>query len=112
MNPTICSMKIRKLTAVACAALALLAAPAAWALGPTEDQTMPADVQQFLARRDLCDRYRFEKPDGAERRRQLEQRVRETCAGTDAKLAALRLKYMDRAPVAARLSVYDEEIEP
>jgi hypothetical protein len=78
----------------------------------------PADVRAFLEDRDACDHFRGEPwPESdsdadRERRRQLIDGVRTGCAGTDARLAALKARYAGDPPVVALLSTFDADIEP
>lgn len=89
-------------------ALALLVAGAANAQAPT----LPADVRAFLEQREQCDHWRSEEPYNRERRLEIEQKACRTCQGTDARLAALRAKYLRDGTVMSRLKDLDAAVEP
>ncbi|MEI8326206.1 MAG: hypothetical protein WCH44_12745 [Betaproteobacteria bacterium] len=72
---------------------------------------LPADVAQFVQRRDLCDHFRGEEPFDAERRAFLAMRLREFCTGTDRQFEALRAKYQDNEDVMSKLNTYETKVE-
>lgn len=79
--------------------------------------TRLADVQAFLERRALCDHFRAEPwpeggaPDAHERRGFLAQQLEQHCAGSDAELAGLRLKYREDAAALRILTPFEDRIE-
>lgn len=73
--------------------------------------TLPADVLAFRARRNACDHFRGEEAADAARAAFLEKRLARTCTGTDAALASLKRRYVDRPDVMTVLSHYEERIE-
>lgn len=78
----------------------------------------PHEVRAFIDQRDSCDHFRGEPwPEGdstgeGERRRELTSAMKTACAGTDARLLALRAKYRDDANIVAALAAYENDIEP
>ena len=74
-------------------------------------EVLPADVAQFVQRRDLCDHFRGEYPFDAQRRAFLAMRLREFCTGTDRQLEALRAKYKDNEDVMSKLNTYETKVE-
>lgn len=77
---------------------------------------LPPEVQAFVVDRDRCDHFRGEPTEGAsreqvERRRFVQQSLEIHCAGTDRRLAALRLRYASNAKVMAMLNAYEPAIE-
>lgn len=78
----------------------------------------PHEVRAFIDQRDSCDHFRGEPwPEGdsiteRERRRELTSAMKTACAGTDARLLALRAKYRDDANIIAALAAYENDIEP
>ena len=72
---------------------------------------LPADVAQFVQRRDLCDHFRGEEPFDAERRAFLAMRMQEFCTGTDRQLKTLRVKYKDKQHVMSKLNTYETTVE-
>lgn len=73
--------------------------------------SIPADVRRFIVRRQGCDHFRGEPPYDAQRRAFLEERIKQTCTGTDAELAGLRQKYSDDRAVTDVLSGFENFIE-
>ncbi len=77
----------------------------------------PDDVRSFLDDRDLCDHFRSEpwpESDSEEdraRREQLASGVKTACAGTDRRLAELRIRYRDDAAIQQLLSQFEGAIE-
>ena len=72
---------------------------------------LPTDVKAFVEKRDGCDHFRGEEPYDEERRRFLDENIKELCSGTDKALAELKNKYKDNANVIKQLSLYEENIE-
>jgi hypothetical protein len=92
-------------------ALVLLAALAAGgcaghAAGMRAD-ALPSDVVGFVERRVLCEHFLGEEPYDEERRQFLERSVEATCRGTDAALAALRMRYRDEPDIVERLAEFE-----
>lgn len=79
---------------------------------------LPHEVRVFTERREACDHFRGEPwPEGGHdddraRRKELTEKMRDACAGTDARLAALRAKYRDDAVASAVLATFETDIEP
>jgi hypothetical protein len=76
---------------------------------------LPADVQRFVERRDICDHLRGEFSGDAsdkERQRDLLDGVATYCTGTDKELATLRGRYVGNQRVIEQLSKYEFRIEP
>lgn len=77
----------------------------------------PADVRAFIEDRDACDHFRSEPwPEGdtdedRQRRRQLVEGVRTSCAGTDRRLAELKRRYAGDARIRALLAGFEDRIE-
>jgi hypothetical protein len=78
---------------------------------PVHVAALPEDVKAFIARRDLCDHFRGEEPYDQERKAFLDQKLEETCTGTDAALKGIRRKYRDNSEVIAALWDYDDVVE-
>lgn len=76
-----------------------------------DDTPFPDEVTAFMVERDGCDHFRGEHPYDAERRAYLEDSIAQLCAGTDAKLAALRRRYGGNPAVIAALDAYEDRIE-
>ncbi len=76
-----------------------------------EHGSLPADVEKFVKRRELCDHFRGEEPYDEERRRFLAMRLNETCRGTDIELARLKGKYQGNSPIMKVLEQYEPAIE-
>lgn len=74
--------------------------------------TVP-DLDTFLQRRAICDHLRGEFPDppDPDRVREIEQQLDAYCTGTDAQLAALKIRYRDDAAVSKTLSALDPILE-
>lgn len=99
-------MKIRLVVA----ALVLLSQ----ALGAVE--SLPPEVQRFIADREACDHFGGEPSEGntpeqKERRAFVIQSVEIFCAGTDRRLAALRQRYKNNPVVIKALSKYEDKVE-
>lgn len=74
-------------------------------------RALPADVQAFVEQRDICDHFRGEYPYDEERRQFLGKNITVLCTGTDARLAALKQKYLGSEAVQSALSGYEVDIE-
>ena len=72
---------------------------------------LPQDVQAFKKRRDECDHFRGEEPSDAARAAELEQKLEQTCKGTDAALAGLRRRYDGNRAAIAALADYEDSVE-
>lgn len=72
---------------------------------------LPRDVTRFFERRETCDHLLGEEPYDEQRRRYLERQARKFCSGSDAELAALKVKYADDPRIAEQLKGYDTDIE-
>ena len=72
-----------------------------------------ADIDEFVERREICDHLRGEFPDppNAERAKEIIEGIKEYCAGTDAQLAALKIRFADSPSVMDKLNVYEPHIE-
>lgn len=86
-------------------------APISGAEGASASRPLPADVAAFKMRRDQCDHFRGEEATDDARAAELERKLESTCAGTDAKLAALRRRHAGDPVASAALAAYDAEIE-
>lgn len=73
-----------------------------------EDAAMPAEVDAFVERWELCIHWAGEEPYDAERRAEIERGVAESCPGNDETRAELERRYADRADVLARLRALPE----
>ena len=80
-------------------------------LSAQAQNAMPPDVARFVERRDLCDHFRGEEPYDAERRKFLEESMRQFCTGTDSQLKALKSKYKAEPKVLSKLNEYESQIE-
>jgi len=77
-----------------------------------EESSLPPDVAEFVARRDICDHFGEEIGYGdAQRRAFVARQSRRFCVGTDASLARLRAKYAGDPAVSQRLAAYETCIE-
>ncbi|MEP7222362.1 MAG: hypothetical protein ABI673_06800 [Novosphingobium sp.] len=74
-------------------------------------RALPADVRNYIARRDSCDHWRGEDPYDAARAREIAAAVVASCKGTDAALARLRHRYARDRRVITALSGYEKHIE-
>jgi len=68
---------------------------------------VPADVQSFIERREGCEHWAGEPDYDADRRKQIEDAVKELCPGIDSQLAALRKRYTDDPKVIAALAEFE-----
>ena len=71
------------------------------------------DLKTYLERREMCDHMRGEFPDppDPERMRDILEQVDHFCPGSDAQLAALKLRYRDDAVVMKQLEALEPQIE-
>lgn len=71
------------------------------------------DVENFYDRRENCEHFRGEFPDppDPERVKELIDGVNEYCTGTDAQLAALKIRYADNPAIMVKLNAYESRIE-
>jgi hypothetical protein len=97
-------------------AVATACTPAGAPSARTDLCDYPADVRAFIEDRDLCDHFRGEpwptgdsEPDRA-RRRELVEGVRTACAGTDARLAALKERYVNDGRISALLGRFEAKV--
>jgi hypothetical protein len=101
------------------AALALVAATAA---APPRDTPLsaaelkahpgargqPADVQRFIVRYDDCGHWAGEEPYDADRKREIDAAIAQTCKGNDAIAARLRQRYAKNPTIQAVLRGYPD----
>ena len=77
---------------------------------------LPKDVRDFVARRDICQHFLGEEPYDAERRRYLEEAIRENCSGTEKRYQSLRKRYerdMETKVWLERyIAAFGEPVEP
>lgn len=90
------------------AALLLSASLAAWAA----PAPLPKEVQTFVDLRDACDHWRGQRSSDAERQKDIDWSVCQSCPGTDAELARLKQKYKGNARVTEALAGYEARVEP
>lgn len=85
------------------------------AMGACAHHTPPADIHAFMQARGLCDHLRGEIPDpDPEDPQALDSSIDQAntaCAGTDARLRALKDRYRADAEVMQLLSRYEDRIE-
>jgi len=83
------------------------------ALTACATQQTPKEVEDFVARRDLCDHFRGEIPDPeqVEQMRETLGQIDRYCTGTDAALAALKERYRGNPDVMEKLGGYEAHIE-
>ena len=72
---------------------------------------LPADVAAYRSEREQCDHFRGEEGYDAKRRLELKQQLDRFCKGTDARLAALRSKYVSQPKVVQSLKDFDDQVE-
>ena len=96
--------------------LILFLAASAWTL-PTEAsaqrraQSLPADVQRFIGKRDRCDHFRGEESEDAARAAEIDAALTRFCTGTDAALARLKRVHARNRAVLRRLARYEARVE-
>jgi hypothetical protein len=73
----------------------------------------PDSLQQFLSDREICDHLRGEIPEPSDKARLQEvvADINKYCAGTDARLAALKARYAHDPQVTATLNALEAQIE-
>lgn len=89
-------------------ALLLLTSLACWGA----PAPLPKEVQTFVDLREACDHWRGERGFDAERQKDIDWSVCQSCPGTDAELARLRQKYRGNARVTAALADFEPRVEP
>ncbi len=72
---------------------------------------LPADVRNFMQRRDLCDHLRGEESYDPQRAEELEEGMEKNCSGSDKELRDLRKAYAKNPEIKAKLAKYQTEIE-
>lgn len=75
------------------------------------------EVDSFIADRTACDHFRGEPTEGSsadqiERRAFVRNSIEIYCAGSDRRLAALKVRFKDDPGVLSRLEGYESSIEP
>lgn len=87
---------------------------AACASAQSANHHLPADVQTFVERREMCEHFRGEipGPDDAVRMEAVESQIERYCASIDRELASLKAKYPNHAGVMEALDGYEGRIEP
>lgn len=73
---------------------------------------LPKEVLAFLDRRDACDHWRGVHDPNAERQKDIDWSVCQSCPGTDAELARLKQKYKGNARVTEALAGLEPRVEP
>lgn len=83
------------------------------AIQGTGGDQLPEDVQSFVERRDMCDYFRGEIPDGHDvaRMQAVEMGISRYCSSTDRELADLKARYTNHGRAMAKLNEYEERIE-
>jgi hypothetical protein len=99
-------MIARSFAALCLASLACLAA----CTTPAPDRKA---LDQFLSDREVCDHLRGEIPDPSDQARLKEviDDINQYCAGTDARLKALKVQFAHDPAVMATLNAFPEHIE-
>ncbi|HZX79736.1 MAG TPA: hypothetical protein VFE72_02130 [Lysobacter sp.] len=75
---------------------------------------LPADVRAFVDDRDTCEEFRAapwpssESPVDRQRRGEIVEGLRTSCAGLERRLTELRQRHASNAPVAALLAAYQQ----
>ncbi len=73
---------------------------------------LPADVGAFVEERQTCDHFRGEGSDDPQRQAEIDAALDRYCTGSDARLAALKMKYANGPDaVRAALAEFEERIE-
>ncbi|MGM9482063.1 hypothetical protein ACS5PN_12825 [Roseateles sp. NT4] len=90
------------------AALLLSASLGAWAA----PSPLPKEVQTLVDQREACDHYRGQRGFDAERQKDIDWSVCQSCPGTDAELARLKQKYKGNAHVTQALAGLEPRVEP
>jgi hypothetical protein len=73
---------------------------------------LPKEVQTLLDAREACDHYRGQRGFDAERQKDIDWSVCQSCPGTDAELARLKQKYKGNARVTEALAGLEPRVEP
>lgn len=73
---------------------------------------LPAEVAQYIERRDRCEHWRGEEIYDKERELEVLAGLCRDCVGSDKQLAALRDKHRKNVHVTERLLRYEHKIEP
>ena len=95
--------------APAAAAAEVTSAPAADAPAPAPaGDALPADVEAQRANAESCEHFAGEEPYDAERRREINKALADTCKPLRAALPGLKAKYAGDAKVSALLDQWDE----
>ncbi|MGO4305569.1 hypothetical protein [Cupriavidus sp. RAF12] len=81
-----------------------------------ESAPYPEEVKAFIVERDTCDHFRGEpfegdSPDQIERRSFIADSLDIYCAGTDKRLAALKIRYKNNRSILKQLNKYEERVE-
>jgi hypothetical protein len=71
------------------------------------------NIDDFFKRREICEHLRGEFPDppNPERVQKIIEGIEKYCTGTDAQLAALKIRYADNPAIMERLNAYEPRIE-
>ena len=72
-----------------------------------EGLEMPSDVEEFIVQWEACQHWLGEPPWDEQRRRQIEQAVRDTCPGVDEHGRRIRARYADNSRIIAALREYE-----
>ena len=77
------------------------------------DGVLPADVENYVSKRQGCDHMRGEIPEPHQkaRMREVEREIRRLCTGTDKQLKKLKRKYAGDPRIMATLNEFEPEIE-
>lgn len=75
------------------------------------DPEIALGARPYIIRRQACDHFRGEPPYSPERQTFLNDKMRETCTGTDAELQRLRAKYRDDPATVKALADFEDCIE-
>lgn len=100
----------RQAWSLRCAATLLVAA-ALFVAAEAPAAELPEDVLSFVEERQTCDHFRGEGSDDKDRQAEIDAALDRYCTGTDARLAALRLKYRDQSAVVEALEAFEDRIE-
>jgi hypothetical protein len=75
-------------------------------------EKLPADVVQYVERRESCDHWRGEDGYDQARQAEIKQALCQSCPGSDAGFVRLTKKYKTNKRVLARLADFEPKIEP
>ena len=77
------------------------------------EQSLSADVTNYVEQREGCDHFRGEVPDppDARRMKEIEQEIRKLCTGPDKNLSKLKRKYAKDPAILKRLNEFEENVE-